>query len=136
VPSTVTNFGPCSLATCSLFTWLWYMLQIVRWKILLRLGWTMRTCRTFKRMTCHAPMNCVPYMSTTTLLSFNMKKNPWFCCIMKQNLKVLIGDKLHQNIASKKFFNLLLFISNIFGLQYFLQNHKHFKKINNQITIP
>jgi hypothetical protein len=51
---------------------------------------------------------------------------------MKQNLKVLIGDKLHQNIASKKFFlNLLLFISNIFVLQYFLQNHKHFKKINN-----
>jgi hypothetical protein len=100
-------------------------------KILLKLGWAMRTCRTFKRMTHHAPMNCVPYMSTTTLLSFNMKKNPWFCCIMKHNLNVLIGDKLHQNIASKKFFNLLLFISNIFGLQYFLQNHNHFKKIKN-----
>jgi hypothetical protein len=101
-------------------------------KMFLRLGWTMRTCGTFKRMTHHASMNCVPYMSTTTLLPFNMKKNPWFCSIMKHNLKVLIDDKLHQNIASKKFFlNLLLFISNIFGLQYFLQNHNHFKKIDN-----
>jgi len=70
-------------------------------KIPLRLGWATRTFRTIKRMTHHAPMNCVLYMSTTTLLSFNMKKNPWFCCIMKHNLKVWLVTSCTKTLLPK-----------------------------------
>jgi hypothetical protein len=50
------------------------MFKVVNYKSFSGFGWTLRTCKTFKRMTHHTPHELHPLMLTFVVFSFNTKK--------------------------------------------------------------
>ncbi len=60
----------CSFATCFFIT----KCHVQGYKSFSRFGWTLRTCKNFKRMTHHTPHELHPLMLTFVVFSFNTKK--------------------------------------------------------------